>query len=62
MPTASRYDYCPAGRIAHVAERIRRRAAQGNQMVVVVSAMGDTTDDLIGLARQITTRPSERAI
>jgi aspartate kinase len=42
------------------AERIHRAAARaiaakerGNQVVVVVSAMGDTTDDLIDLARQI---------
>jgi len=31
-------------------------------MVAVVSAMGDTTDDLLALARQITTSPSEREL
>src|SRR3954465_7699615 len=42
------------------AERIHRAARKaiaaklrGNQVVVVVSAMGDTTDDLIGLAKQV---------
>jgi len=49
-----------AGRILHVAARVSKRRAQGNGMVVVVSAMGDTTDELISLARQVTGRPSDR--
>src|SRR5215212_1445879 len=38
-------------RIAAVADRVRAHRAAGHQLVVVVSAMGDTTDDLLGLAR-----------
>jgi len=51
-----------AERIAHVARRISARQAQGDRMVAVVSAMGDTTDDLLALARQITASPSEREL
>jgi aspartate kinase len=43
-----------------VAERIVRARKGGNDLVVVVSAPGDTTDDLIALARQITDTPDER--
>ncbi|MFC2044115.1 aspartate kinase, partial [Chloroflexota bacterium] len=35
---------------------------KGNQVVVVTSAMGDTTDELINLAYQITEEPSEREL
>jgi aspartate kinase len=51
-----------AERISHVAARIARRQAQGHSLVVVVSAMGDTTDELIGLAHRITNRPAEREL
>ncbi len=51
-----------ADRIRHVAERVAARRLEGRQLVVVVSAMGDTTDDLIALARQITSRPSAREL
>lgn len=43
-----------------VALRIRDTRAAGNQVVVVVSAMGDTTDDLIALAKQVNPEPDER--
>jgi aspartate kinase len=49
-----------AGRIKNVARRIAATKDKGNQVVVVVSAMGDTTDELIKLAYQVTKRPSER--
>ncbi|MBU1113030.1 MAG: aspartate kinase [Candidatus Omnitrophica bacterium] len=49
-----------AVRIEKVAQRIISCAKRGNRVVVVVSAMGDTTDDLISLARQINSHPSER--
>mgnify|MGYP006270652397 CR=1 FL=1 len=49
-----------AERIRNVAGRIARARDSGVQIVVVVSAMGDTTDDLIGLARQITDNPPKR--
>ncbi|OGX38260.1 MAG: aspartate kinase [Omnitrophica WOR_2 bacterium RIFCSPHIGHO2_02_FULL_68_15] len=47
-------------RILRVAERVVRTRRAGHRVVVVVSALGDTTDDLIALSRRITTRPSER--
>lgn len=47
-------------KIANVARRVARTVDAGNQVVVVLSAMGDTTDDLISMARQITPNPSER--
>lgn len=49
-----------AGRIKNVAHRIAQAKEQGNQVVAVVSAMGNTTDELIELARQITEQPDER--
>ncbi|MFC0214191.1 aspartate kinase [Paenibacillus chartarius] len=42
-----------AERMKRVARRIVERKQEGNQIVVVVSAMGDTTDDLIDLSKQI---------
>ena len=39
-----------AEHIKHVANRISNRASRGDKIVVVVSAMGDTTDDLNRLA------------
>ncbi|MFD2169067.1 aspartate kinase [Tumebacillus lipolyticus] len=47
-------------RIKRVANRVAKTVAAGHQVVVVVSAMGDTTDDLIELAEQLTERPSAR--
>jgi len=49
-----------AERIKAVAARIAKRHDAGDQVVVVVSAMGDTTDDLIKLAGQITKQPPSR--
>ena len=49
-----------AERIKRVARRIVDSAAAGNQVCVVVSAMGDTTDDLFALAEQITSTPHGR--
>jgi len=51
-----------AGRIKNVARRIARTRDAGNQVVVVVSAMGDTTDELIALAYQINDQPSAREL
>ena len=47
-------------KIKSVADRILRAKASGAAMVVVVSAMGHTTDRLVNLARAITRRPSRR--
>lgn len=49
-----------AASIKRVAKRIVDAHAQGNKVVVVVSAMGDTTDDLIDLAKQVATKPLAR--
>jgi aspartate kinase len=49
-----------AERIKRVAERIVTTKREGNDVVVVVSAMGDTTDELIDLAKQISPVPSGR--
>jgi len=47
-------------KIKQVALRVAKGKRLGNKMVVVVSALGDTTDGLIKLAHEITDAPSER--
>ncbi|MFC0042980.1 aspartate kinase [Metabacillus iocasae] len=47
-------------RIQHVASRVVQEVENGNEVVVVVSAMGKTTDQLVSLANEITTQPSKR--
>lgn len=47
-------------RIQTVAERVHRAVQEGNSVVVVVSAMGKTTDGLVKLANQISSQPSRR--
>ena len=49
-----------ADKIRNVAERIARSKDAGNSVVAVVSAMGDTTDDLIDLANEVSERPDAR--
>lgn len=49
-------------RIKHVARLAIREYERGNQVVVVVSAMGKTTDNLLNLAHQITDNPDPREI
>ena len=49
-------------RIRKVAARVAARRAEGHQMVVVVSAMGDTTDELLELARKISSDPPRREL
>ncbi|OGN88376.1 MAG: aspartate kinase [Chloroflexi bacterium GWC2_73_18] len=51
-----------ADRISHVADRIARERATGVDLVVVVSAMGDTTDQLLDLAARITRDPDPREL
>jgi aspartate kinase len=51
-----------AERIRAVARRIAQSKDEGNQVVVVVSAMGNTTDDLIRQANTITEKPDEREL
>src|SRR5512136_1741640 len=49
-----------AEKMKNVARRAVAAKEEGNQVVVVVSAMGDSTDDLIDLAHQITGHPDDR--
>lgn len=49
-----------ADRIKRVAERIVATKKAGNHVVVVCSAMGDTTDELLDLAEQVNPVPPER--
>ena len=49
-------------RIQHVAAKVKQTWEQGNQIVVVVSAMSGETNRLTGLAAQITETPSRREL
>ncbi len=49
-------------RVRHVAYRIREYLEQGHQLVVVVSAMGKTTDQLLHMAFEVHPRPPEREL
>ena len=51
-----------AERIFNVARRCVEEYQKGNQVVVVLSAMGDTTDDLLELAATISAKPSKREL
>src|SRR4051812_20922224 len=51
-----------AERIRRVARRIARERTGGSDLVVVVSAMGDTTDELLALAAAITDDPDPREL
>ncbi|RCW40271.1 aspartate kinase [Halopolyspora algeriensis] len=51
-----------ADRIKRVAERIVETRKAGNDVVVVCSAMGDTTDELLDLAQQVNPAPPEREL
>src|SRR5438045_4335294 len=50
------------GRIRQVAERIVRTRHAGHDVVVVVSAMGDTTDELLKLAKHVSPNPDRREL
>lgn len=51
-----------AERILNVADRILETHREGHSVVVVVSAQGDTTDELIEKAGEINTEPSKREV
>src|SRR5438132_10197414 len=51
-----------AERIKRVAERIVATRKAGHDVVVVVSAMGDTTDELLDLAKQVSPNPDRREL
>jgi aspartate kinase len=49
-------------RIRKVADRVAAAKAAGKDVVVVVSAMGDTTDELLALAKKLTDSPARREL
>ncbi len=49
-------------RIHKVAQRIQHYLAKGHRLVVVVSAMGHMTDELIALGRRVNPRPPQREL
>lgn len=51
-----------ADRIRAVADRVVAARADGDDVLVVVSAMGDTTDDLLDLAAQVSEHPEPREL
>ena len=51
-----------AVRIRHVAQRIARERAAGSEVVAVVSARGDTTDELLALAGAVSDDPDPREL
>ncbi|PLX32599.1 MAG: aspartate kinase, partial [Clostridiales bacterium] len=48
------------GKIKNVARRVAKRREAGDQVVVVVSAMGKTTNMLVGMAKEISENPPTR--
>jgi len=51
-----------AQKLKRVAERVMQTSASGHAVVVVVSAMGDTTDELLALAKTISPNPDRREL
>ncbi|AKU91369.1 aspartate kinase [Vulgatibacter incomptus] len=49
-------------KIGRVADRVARTREAGKRVVVVVSAMGDTTDELLSLAKQVCENPARREL
>jgi len=49
-------------KLKQVAERIMHTRNQGHDVVVVVSAMGDTTDELLAMAKQVSPTPDRREL
>ena len=49
-------------KLQYVAERVVATQRQGHQVCVVVSAMGDTTDELLTLAKQVSPNPDRREL
>jgi len=51
-----------AEKIKNVAWRVAKAKDDGNDVVIVISAMGDTTDELVGLAFQMSEQPGAREL
>jgi aspartate kinase len=49
-------------KLKRVAERVMTTRQQGHDVVVVVSAMGDTTDDLLAMAKKVSANPHRREL
>lgn len=49
-------------KIKNIANHVIKRKEQGDRLVIVVSAMGDTTDEYISLAKEITESPDKREL
>ena len=49
-------------KLRRVAERVMHTQRSGHQVVVVVSAMGDTTDELLAMAKQVSQNPERREL
>ena len=49
-------------KLRRVAERVMQTRAQGHDVVVVVSAMGDATDELLAMAKQVSPNPDRREL
>jgi aspartate kinase len=49
-------------KLKQVAQRVMDTRARGHDVVVVVSAMGDTTDDLLAMAKQVSDSPDRREL
>ncbi|MEN9786078.1 MAG: hypothetical protein RLZZ299_1342 [Pseudomonadota bacterium] len=49
-------------RIGQVADRVARARHAGHEVIVVVSAMGNTTNELLALARQVSASPGRREL
>ena len=50
------------GKLRYVAERVMQTVRRGHQVVVVVSAMGHTTDTLLALAKEVSPNPERREL
>ena len=50
------------GKLKDVAERVMQTSQRGHQVVVVVSAMGDTTDELLAMAKKVSPTPERREL
>ena len=48
--------------IKRVARRIARTRADGHEVIIVISAMGDTTDELMDLALKVSPNPKSREL
>lgn len=53
---------CTPARIREIASRIAKRARGDSRIIVTVSAMGQSTDELLGLAHEITPTPPQREL